>query len=480
MTWIVIYNTLQWLVRILMVAVVLRHRRDPRASLAWLTVIFFEPFVGAAIYALIGERRLGRRRRRLYRSVMVATRTPERRDAQLRHVVRPELGQTGADVIAQSETYGGMPILGGNSVELVVDTEQMVERLIEDIHRAHHHVHMVFYIVVDDETGRRVFQALVEAAARGVACRVLADHGGSWRFFRRGGLASQMRSRGVDIRPCLPVNPLSCRMARLDLRNHRKLVVIDNEIGYAGSQNLVNPDYGHPRAGPWHDLMGRFRGPVVSQLQTVFLEDWMFETGTLIDESLLEKRMASRGDMAAQVVATGPTDRDEAFEAIPRVLLAAINSARWRIILTTPYLIPDETTLMALSLAVDRGVQVDVVVPHRVDQVLVQAAARYYYDRLIDMGVNLYLHHEGLLHAKTITVDDSFALLGSTNLDRRSFYLNFELNVLMYGPQITRELRFAQTRYLSESSPIDAHAWRNRPLLVRYGHAGAALFSPLL
>ncbi len=480
MSWIVVYNTLQWVVRIVMIAVVLRRRRDPPASLAWLMIIFFEPFIGAAVYLLIGDRRLGRRRRRLYRKVVVTTRTPTRLDAQLRHVVRPELDRDAADVVAQSETYGGMPILGGNNVELVVDTEQMVERLVADIRRARHHVHMLFYIIMDDQTSRQVFDAMADAVSRGVACRVLADHAGSWRFFRRGGMADEMRSKGIQIHPCLPVNPLSRRLVRIDLRNHRKVVVIDNRIGYAGSQNLVNPDYGHRRAGPWHDLMGRFRGPVVSQLQTVFLEDWMFETGELIDDGLLQEPLESRGNMPAQVVATGPTDRDVTFEVIPRVLLAAINSARWRIILTTPYLIPDETTLLALSLAVDRGVQVDVVVPRRVDQLLVGAAARYYYDRLIDIGVNLYLHHEGLLHAKTITVDDSLALLGSTNLDRRSFYLNFELNVLMFGPQITRQLRFAQTGYISESDPIDVTAWRHRPVLTRYGQATAALFSPLL
>jgi cardiolipin synthase len=178
-------------------------------------------------------------------------------------------------------------------------------------------------------------------------------------------------------------------------------------------------------------------------------------------------------------MATGPS-HEEDRETIERVLLAAFNTAQRRIIITTPYLIPNESTVLALSMATDRGVVVDVVAPAKSDKPLVRAAARHYYDQLLEAGVNIHLHGDGLLHAKTITVDDSMALLGSTNLDRRSFNLNFEVNVLMYGREIVSKLRFAQQDYIDTSIVLNAERWAARPMWRRYLQSFAALFSPLL
>ncbi|MEE9212479.1 MAG: cardiolipin synthase [Phycisphaeraceae bacterium] len=477
MSWLFIYNIAEWITRLVMIAVILRRRFTPATSLAWLTLIFFLPIAGLVIYLLIGGHGLGRRRVRLHRKVITAIRAGRRTDEPQPHVTRPQLDPALEPVIRQAERIGGMPILGGNHVELLAKTAATIDRLVADIDAAEHHVHMVFYIFADDDAGRRVAAALVRAARRGVTCRLLADAAGSRALFGRNGLARNLREHGVETHPTLPVKPLRRRFARIDLRNHRKLAVIDGRIAYAGSQNIVNPDYGHRRAGVWHDMTGRFTGPVVAQLQIVFLEDWLYETDQNLDRPDILPPLEPVGQMPAQAVATGPSHESE---TLLRVILAAINAAQRKVIITSPYLIPDEPTMLVLSMAADRGVQVQIVVPRRSDHPLVSAAGRAYYAQLLDAGVSLYLHQKGLLHAKTITVDDAFALLGSSNMDIRSFYLNFELNVLMYGPQITQELRFAQTRYISEADELTADQWNRRPAAVRYLNSAAALLSPLL
>ena len=470
--WMTLLGVVEWLIRAAMVLVILRRQLAPATSLAWLAMIFLSPEAGVALYLLIGSRRLGHRRVRLHRAVIEAMR-PASLAGQQEHVIAP----TSLPVVLQAEKIGGMPVVGGNQVELLAESQAMVDRLVSDIDAARHHVHLLFYIIAHDGTAQRVAEALLRAAGRGVACRVLADGAGSRAFFRYGGLARKLCAGGVRARPALSVNPLRRRLSRIDLRNHRKLAVIDGAVAYAGSQNIVDADYGRSSEGPWIDLTGRFAGPVVGQLQSVFIEDWAFETGEELGGPDYLPVLQPVGEILAQTVPTGPSQQ---AEALPRVLLTAIHAAQRRVVITSPYLVPDEATVMALAMAVDRGVEVDLVVPRRSDHPLVSAAGRAHYDRLLESGVRVYLYGPGLLHAKTMTVDDSFALLGSSNLDIRSFYLNFELNVLLFGPQITHELRFAQTRYIADAQLLDRDKWRARPRVRRYLDSAAALLSPLL
>ncbi|MAE68035.1 MAG: cardiolipin synthase [Phycisphaeraceae bacterium] len=472
-----IYGVMEWAIRLVMVAVILRRRFMPGTALAWLSVVFFLPIVGLVVYLLIGSNYLGRRRIRLYQQVLDRMRSQSRVTVR-GHVLRPETDASAQPVVLQAERISGMPILGGNDVELLSEHERMIDRLVADIDAAVHHVHMLYYIFGTDETSHRVADALESAVARGVSCRVLADASGSRHFFGRRGLSERLRARGVTTQRMLPVHLLRRRLERLDLRNHRKLSVIDGRVAYAGSHNIVNADYGHRRAGPWIDLSARLRGPVVSQLQSVFLEDWLFETDQMLDEPGITPPPETAGTICAQAVPTGPSS-DES-ESLLRVAVTAINAARRRIIISSPYLVPDEPTLLALSMASERDVEVDLVIPRRSDHPLVGFAGRAYFEPLLEAGVRIFLHEPGLLHAKTMTVDDSFALLGSSNFDIRSFYLNFELNVLLYGPQMTRELRFAQTQYISDAQPVDLAEWRQRPIARRYAQSAAALLSPLL
>lgn len=476
-SWLTIFHWIEWLIRLGMLLIILGRRLAPTVSLAWLCLIFFEPVVGLAVYLLIGNHRLARRRIRLHREFLRSRAGDLSEQAHKSHVTRPPLDPAQQQLVLQAECIGGMDIIGGSDMLLIDTNEQLIHRLVADLDAAIDHAHLLYYIFAPDDTGRRVADALARAARRGVACRLLVDAVGSRSLFGRKGLARWLEDHGVRVVPALPVNPIRRPLARIDLRNHRKLAVIDGRIAYAGSHNIVNPDYGHPRAGIWIDLTARFTGPIVAELQSVFLDDWAFETDQPPDQPNLFPTPTPTGDIAAQCVPTGPSQHNDTLQ---RVLIAAINSARHRLLITSPYLVPDEPTTLALAMAVDRGAEVSIVLPQRSDHPLVNAAARAHFDELLASGVNLYLYQPAMLHAKTMTVDDSFALLGSSNLDIRSFYLNFELNVLLYGPAVTASLRFAQQRYIADSLPIDRPTWARRPAIKRYLDSAAALASPLL
>ena len=476
MSWLTTYNTFEWVLRLVMVPVILRRRLAPPTAMAWLAVVFFMPIVGVVLYLLIGDARLGKRRVKSYARVGSLTRTAARMAMIDSRKRRPDLGDELAPVVLQAERISGNPIVGGNHVELLPDTDGMIDRLVADLDAAKHHVHLLYYIFRNDEIGYRVCDAIARARQRGVTVRLLADAVAS-RPFLRGTCCSELREAGVQVRAALPVAPLRRSFARLDLRNHRKLTVVDGRVALAGSQNIVNADYGHKKAGAWVDLSARFTGPVVHQFQLVFLSDWTFETDEVLADDALFPDLEPAGEIAAQCVPTGPTHDGESFR---RVLLAALGAARRKIIITSPYLVPDEPTLLALTMAAERGVDVQIVMPYRSDHPLVDAAGRAYLTDLLDAGVTIHRFKPGMLHAKTITVDDAFGMLGSANMDIRSFELNFELNTLLYGPQVTAELRFAQQAYIRDSVPLSPEAWDARPVLARYADEAASLLSPLL
>ncbi len=468
----------QWGIRLAMVPVVLKQRIVPSAKLAWLSVTFLMPEVGLLLYLLLGKTRLGNRRVKRYRMMAASLRPQLHRQAEDQtDPAHPKLDPAQIPIVRQAQQVGGMAIHGSNDVTFLGSTEQTTESLITEIARATHHVHLLFYIFEPDEVGQRVAQAVMAAAGRGVACRVLADAVGSRRLFARRGLAWEMRQHGVEVYPALPAKLWRQGLSRLDLRNHRKIAVVDGRVAFTGSRNVIAASHGHRRAGRWVDLTGRFTGPIVNQLQVVFLEDWTFETGQMLEGPQILPPPVEAGEMFAQAIPSGPTHDAESFR---RVLLTAINVARRKIIITTPYLVLDEPTQIAIAMAVDRGVEVHIVLPRKTDHPLVSLAANACVGHLLEAGVHLYHFDQGMLHAKTMTVDDTFALLGSANLDIRSFDLNFEVNVLLYGKQITSELRFVQQQYLSEAVAVDSVQWKNRSCLRQYLESAAALFSPLL
>jgi cardiolipin synthase len=471
----VVLVCLEWLVRLVMVPVVIRRKSQPASCLAWLTIISLLPFVGLATYLLIGEVRLGLRRiRRHARDVKVVARAAHP-DIQLQHIVEPEIEKTQQVMVHVADHLGGLPVLGGNSAELLAETNQVIDRLVQDIDQASHHVHLLFYTFAADEVGERVASALGRACARGVHCRLLADAVGSRPFFRS--RASTLHKQGIEVVPALPVNPLRRLFARIDLRNHRKLAVVDGRVAYTGSQNIVRPDYGRKGVGNWRDLMVRVVGPSVSQLQSVFLEDWEFESGQCLEDPAYFPPPTACGPVTLQVVPSGP---NYPTRVLRDLVVEALYAARCRAVIVTPYFVPDDALLVALRMAVVRGVHVDLIVPARSDQILVGLAGQFFYDELLGYGVHVHLHQQGLLHVKAMTVDEGFAMLGTANFDIRSFYLNFELNLLSYDADLNGQLRTYQAKCIQESKELDLAALQNRSVLRRWGPQFAKLLSPLL
>jgi cardiolipin synthase len=282
----------------------------------------------------------------------------------------------------------------------------------------------------------------------------------------------------VIVIEAIKVHPFRMLFARIDLRNHRKIVVIDGVIGYTGSQNIADAEFAiKPRFAPWVDAMVRIVGPVVWDLQMLFVEDWYLDTDQSLEQLLNIQPLAHDDGVVAQIIGTGPNSHNEAMR---QLLQAAFHSAREELILTTPYFVPDDATLGALCTAARRGVRTVLVVPARNDSPLVAAASRSHYQELLESGVELYEYQRGLLHAKTMTIDHSLAMIGSANLDRRSFELNFEVSLAVYDSNFAGQLRFLQTSYISDSQPVELSRWRRLTLPVRLWHSAAGTLSPLL
>ncbi len=470
--YLVFYVT-EWIIRLVMLVVVPR-RRSPNTALAWLTVIFFLPWVGLVLFLLVGTNRLPRRRVERYRQLLANFHRHLGQLSQHVPAINPAVPAEASSAVRLAERLGQMPILGGNRVELLTETEEVIDQLVDDINRASDHIHMLFYIFHDDETSVRVAEALAAAARRGVSCRLLADAVGSRAMFRR--LAPRMTRQGVRVQAALPVGLFRRTVARIDLRNHRKIVVIDGRIGYTGSQNIINPDYGR-RGLAWHDMTARVEGPAVLALQAVFLGDWYFETEEIVESPACFPAVEPCGDVPIQVLPSGPTYPVENYH---RMVIGALHTARQQVIVTTPYFVPDQSFLQAVQIAVLRGVEVILIVPEKCDKTLVGAAAWSYFGDLLDLGCKIYLYRPGLLHAKTMTIDNSFAFLGTGNFDIRSFSLNFEVNLLLYGERVTAELRRRQFDYLNRSRMLTAEEWEARPEWIKTFAGIARLMSPLL
>jgi cardiolipin synthase len=470
--WTILNYALEWIIRIVMLIVVTNRRRG--SPMAWLLVIFFFPVPGLILYLLIGENRLPNRRAERHAKLVDELDEISQRLEGHPAVVHPRLPPDQEPFVVLAERLGSLPIVGGNEGQLMTETDEVIDRLVEDIDAAKHHVHLLYYIYANDETGRKVADALVRAVARGVKCRLLVDGVGSRPMLKT--LAPKLARQGIDVHAALPVNLFRRGFARLDLRNHRKLAIIDGRIGYTGSQNVVNASYGHKDLA-WHDMSVRLTGPVVLELQAVFVGDWYCETDEILVSENIFPDPPMIGPIAVQALPSGPSYPTENYQ---RMVVSALHTARRHVIITSPYFVPDDAFLQAMEVAVLRGVNVEVILPRRCDQVLVGAASRAYYQDLLRLGVKIHLYEDGLLHAKTMSVDDSVALVGSSNFDIRSFELNFEISLLFYGSDMTAYLRHLQKGYMADSNQLTPEEWEERPRSHRIGENIARLLSPLL
>src|SRR5947207_2233097 len=469
--WLNLFFAAEWALRLAMIVVV-PMRRSPEAAKGWLLLIFFEPTVGLILYGLIGRPTLPQWRQQRHVEFEDLSRPIFERLAQHPNVSRPDVGVELRKAVTLAENLGELPILGGNAIEVLAEYDQLVDRLIADIGGARDHVHLLFYIVADDATTGRVIEALRDAVARGVVCRILADSLGSRPDFER--LLPRLEAAGILAEETMRLGFFR-RAGRLDLRNHRKIVVIDGRIAYTGSQNLVDASF---KSGlTYEDLNVRVTGPAALEMQAVFAEDWYVETGDFLGDPRYVPDPQVAGDIAVQTLPSGPGYPRENNQ---RLIVSLIHAANRRVLIAMPYLIPDDALLQALQTAALRGVEVTLIVPLQIDQYLVGLGQRSYYEELMEAGVRVCQYGKRFLHAKCVTIDDTIAWIGSSNLDIRSFALNAEIVVLLYDAQICALVGKEQARYLRDGEMLSLEAWQKRRPLIKVAENLARLLSPLL
>jgi len=459
--------TLHVLVQIaLIVRVLLRPHREPASRIAWIVVIMVLPVAGIVAYILLGETNIGRRR--IARMQAVLARLPDVADTPGMEAatVQADVPPHYAHLFQAGRTVNGFDPVGGNRARLMPDANATIERMVVDIDAAQDHVHLLFYIWLPDNNGCKVVEALKRAASRGVTCRAMVDGLGS-RTMIHSTHWQAMRQAGVHLGVALPIGNLLLRSlkGRIDLRNHRKIVVIDNHITYCGSQNCADPEFLiKAKYAPWVDAVMRFEGPIARQNQHLFVADWMAETGEEISQLLRRPVPPMMPGLTAQVIGTGPTIR---HSAMPEMFELLMYTARRELLITTPYYVPDESMQAGLCASARRGVATTIIFPARNDSWIVGAASRSYYADLLAAGVRIFEYEGGLLHTKSLTLDGDITLIGSANMDRRSFELNYENNILFCDRSLTAEMRQRQESYIAQSKQVSgdmvAHwTWRQR------------------
>ena len=461
---------------LLVLLVLIRKANNPQTALTWVILLMGLPVLGLVLYLLFGEARFGYFRRKRHAEAIQRVDRPGVR-ADTNPDVRVELPLMESQIASLAQKVSGAAPVSGNRIELFGDSEKFIRRLVEDIDNARKTAHVLFYIYLVDDAGTRVAKALMDARERGVQCRLLVDAVGS-KAFLKSKLVAELRRSGVSVRGCLPVNPVRMLFSRLDLRNHRKIAVIDGQIGYTGSNNLAEAAFAvKADFAPWVDCTVRIDGPAVKELQVLFVEDWHFESGELPDEVLDAQPEVREDGLPVQIIATGPNFYNE---ATTQIVQSCIQVVQHELILTTPYFVPDESTIRNLCVAAQRGVQTVLVVPRRNDSRLVGLASRSNYQKLLDSGVEIHEFTRGLLHAKTITIDRRVGIVMSANLDRRSFQLNFESGAIIYESAFAEELRKLQHSYIADSRQVEGRAWAKRGTRHQLGETLAGFISPLL
>jgi cardiolipin synthase len=464
---ILILSVADFVIRVLALGIIPGNRR-PTTAMAWLLGIFFVPSVGLVLFLLFGNFRLSRRRRAQQEEVNARVRAGTSTLAAL------ESGYEGPEWVASAaelnRTLGSLPMVDGNSVELLPGYPDSIKAMAEAVRGARSFVNAEFYIMSTDHVTDDLLTALEDAAERGVEVRILFDHLGTLRIKGYRKLIARLKASKISWRPMLPLSPVHGQWRRPDLRNHRKIMVIDGEVAFTGSQNLIEPSYNNPRhrkvGREWVELMACLRGPIVTTLNVVFATDWLSETDEPLEDQLEHRPESHPGNVTAQVVPSGP---GFITENNLRLFNTLIYSAQHKISICSPYFVPDDSLLYAVTTAAQRGVDVELFVSEKGDQFLVHHAQQSYYEALLEAGVRIYLYQAPfVLHAKHFTIDDEVAVLGSSNMDMRSFSLNLEVSVMLLGEDIVKRIRAVEDTYRDISHELTLDDWMKRPMAAKY------------
>ena len=460
--------------------VIIMENRNPFKTLAWVLVLTFVPVVGIIIYIAFGMNNRHRRLISAERLSVLKDHITRNYKEEINPIVPAADAQPDEDdphiklknvLYTTNQSY----VLHGNSVEPFINFDDMLEHMLADMDNAKKHIHFLFFKFEHDAIGDRVADMLIKKAQQGLEVRVMYDDIAcftvSKKFYKR------MAENGIEVTPFARVYiPFLTR--NTNYRNHRKIVVIDGEIGYLGGMNIAERYSVGVHGGIWRDTHMRLQGPAVSELQTAFLVDWQFASEKFVHEDKYYPKVASAGNIDVQIATSGPMDK---WDVNVHGFIEAITQARKYVYLQSPYFLPTETLLYAMHNAAMAGVDIRLMIPIRGDKgILPPLASRSYIRTILNSGVKVYFYDNGYLHAKTIVADDNMASIGSTNIDFRSLEQDFEVNAYIYNQDFAKQMKQIFIDDMKYCKEIKLEDWKNRPKIEKIKESFARLFSPLL
>ncbi|WP_428911387.1 cardiolipin synthase [Niallia sp. Krafla_26] len=456
--------------------VIFLENRHPTQTLTWLVVLGGFPLLGFIFYLLFGR---NYRKEKMFRKKYFLDRQAFLQYEGQDPVSEEKLKKTGdhqKKLFSLAHRLGNSPISFGTETTVLTNGNETFHYILAELKKAIHHIHIEYYIVRNDDIGQKIKEILIEKAREGVKVRFLYDAVGSWKLSKR--YIQELREEGVEIIPFGPVK-LPFLNSKFNFRNHRKIIVIDGSIGFVGGLNIGDEYLGRSRSfGFWRDTHVMLKGEAVRSLQLIFLQDWYYMTSkSLLTPEYLSPILEENKHGGVQIIAGGP---DNEWSAIKNIFFAMITSAKESVWIASPYFIPDEDIFTALKIAALSGIDVRLLVPNKPDKRIVFHASRSYFPDLLDAGVKIYEYKKGFMHSKIVIVDSELASIGTSNMDMRSFHLNFEVNAFLYRTASTEKLVTEYVNDLEDSIEIDGARFRKRHLGYRLLESTSRLLSPLL
>lgn len=477
--WLVWTLSMLFTISVILIGIIISlENRNPAKTLSWLIVLGVFPVLGFFLYLLLGQ---NYRKQRNFEKKAILDEQAFENIEKNRYINEEDLKKLGSDRILLfrlAHRLGNNPISFATETKILTDGKETFAHILQGLKMAQDHIHLEYYIVRDDGIGQEIKEVLMEKARNGVKVRFLYDAVGSWKLSKQ--YIKEIREAGVEMVPFSPVK-LPFLNNKINYRNHRKIIVIDGHIAFVGGLNIGDEYLGkNSYFGYWRDTHMYVRGESVRTLQLIFLRDWYYVTKEAVlkpkyfSPVLAEQKTENGG---VQMIASGPDTR---WEVIKQLFFSMITSAKKSIWIASPYFIPDEDILSALKVAALSGIDVRLLVPGRPDKRIVFYASRSYFPELLEAGVKVYEYHRGFLHCKIIIVDNEFASIGTSNMDMRSFHLNFEVNAFLYRTKSVVSLVSDFIFDMEHSNQIDPKVFLKRPIYQRLIESTARLLSPLL
>ncbi|MDR2684718.1 MAG: cardiolipin synthase [Prevotellaceae bacterium] len=454
------------------ISVILLDNRNPVKSISWIVVLVMLPVVGLIFYIFFGK---NYRKNKIFsqKGLKKVYAKPEYA-LGMKELITSDIKKHLQKTARLLYKNSGAHLYIDTKIEILTGGKNAFERIFEDIEAAKEHIHIEFYIIEDDKTGNELRRLLIRKAQERVRVRVIYDYLGGFRL--SDAYIKSLRNAGVYIQPFLPVNR-KFGYSKINYRNHRKLVVIDGKTGYTGGINVADRYVLGNRLGKWRDTSVRLEGPAVHGLQNIFLTDWFFVDNKLITNEKYYPEPDTFPQNVVQLVSSGP---DTKWEAILQGIITVFSNARKYIYIHTPYFLPPESLITAMEMAALSGVDIRLMVPAKSDTPIASMASSSYFLRIMEAGVRIYLYKQNFLHSKAITVDDEIGIVGTANMDIRSFEQNFEVNAFIYDKKIAETLRNAFKADAKFCEEINFEIWKNRRFINKIKESLARLFSPIL